>query len=264
MKRTIIVSILALLIVGCEKEFNNPVDSLPVKFSVQSVVRYDTLRFSPADSAAKFYIHIEYNTLPQSVFMNLYAPGDKKVNSSPIYLTDNGSPGSGDDRAGDKIFSALVPMSSQYVSGEYRTEYFVSDAEGNVYKLAVNRFVYDNGSANQPPVLSDLVAPDTVVVTDTSIFRMTVKAIDPNGKQDLSRVYFVVTRPDGTSNNAALLMYDDGNFALHGNEVANDDIYSIIVSVYSSNQKGEYTFTFTAEDRAKTKSIPVTKKIVIR
>ncbi|MBK7865505.1 MAG: hypothetical protein IPJ75_00035 [Ignavibacteriales bacterium] len=91
-----------------------------------------------------------------------------------------------------------------------------------------------------------------------------MKAIDPNGKQDLSRVYFVVTRPDGTSNNAALLMYDDGNFTEHGDEIANNDIYSIIVSVFSTNQKGEYTFTFTAEDRGKKKSTPLIKKIVLK
>jgi len=263
MRKIIGFALLALLVAGCEKDFSNIVDPEPVKYSVQSVARYDSLRYNPTDSLVKFFIHIGYNSAPGSVFMDLYGPGDKKVNGSPIYLYDNGSSASGDDAAGDKVFSTKYPMSMALLSGEYRAEYSAAESNGSTYKLSISRFNFDNGSANQEPVLSDLVAPDTLIVVDTTVFRMTVKAIDPNGKQDLSRVYFVVTRPDGTSNNAALLLYDDGNFNLHGDLVANDDIYSIIVSVFSTNQKGEYTFTFTAEDRGKKKSVPIAKKIVI-
>ena len=264
MKKSIAAIALILLLSGCEKSFNNLVDSVPAQYSVQSVARYDTLIYNSTDSLVKFYIHLGYNTAPGSVYLNLYSPGDIKVNSTPYYLVDNGNKEAGDETAGDKIFSIKIPMSSKLLSGEYRTEYFASDFEGTSYRLSVNKFVFDNGSANQEPVISDLVAPDTLTVQDTTVFRLTMKAIDPNGKQDLARVYFVVTRPDGTSNNAALLMYDDGNFRDHGDDVANDDIYSIIVSVFSTNQKGDYTFTFNAEDRGKKKSLPIIKKIVIK
>ncbi len=263
MRKVLSLSLLTLLLAGCEKDFSNLVDPEPAKYSVQSVARFDSLRYNPSDSLVKFFIHIGYNSAPGSVYMDIYGPGDKKVNGSPIYLLDNGNSALGDDAAGDKVFSVKYPMSMALLSGEYRTEYYAAEPNGTSYKLSINRFNFDNGSTNQEPVLSDLVAPDTLTVVDTTVFRMTVKALDPNGKQDLSRVYFVVTRPDGTSNNAALLMYDDGNFNLHGDLVANDDIYSIIVSVFSSNQKGEYTFTFTAEDRGKKKSVPIAKKIVI-
>ncbi|MBK7267196.1 MAG: hypothetical protein IPI12_12880 [Ignavibacteriales bacterium] len=264
MKKIAAGVLILLLFSGCEKEFSSVVDPVSAKFSVQSVARFDTLRFNPVDSLVRYQIHIASNTTPASVYMNLFSPGDQKVNSTPYYLVDNGSVASGDEVAGDKIYSLKVPMSSGYISGEYRSEYYASDNSGESYRLAVSKFVYDNGAANQEPVISDLVAPDTLVVLDTTVFRITMKAIDPNGKQDLSRVYFVVTRPDGTSNNAALLMYDDGNFNDHGDEVSGDDIYSIIVSVFSTNQKGEYTFTFTAEDRGKKKSTQLIKKIVLK
>lgn len=264
MRKLFGLGLLALLFAGCEKDFNNPVDPEPARYSVQSVARYDSLRYNPTDSLVKFYIHIGYNSAPGSVYFDLYGPGEKKVSGSPFSLLDNGSSAQGDDLAGDKVFSAKIPMSMSLLSGEYRAEYFAAESNGTPYKLSVNKFVFDNGTSNQEPVLSDLSAPDTITVVDTTVFRIRVRAIDPNGKQDLSRVYFVVTRPDGTSNNAALQMYDDGNFTLHGDDVANDDIYSIIVSVNSGNQRGEYTFTFTAEDRGKKKSVPLVKKIVIR
>jgi hypothetical protein len=264
MKKIAAGVLILLLSSGCEKEFGNLVDPVAPKYSVQSVARFDTLRYNPTDSLVRYQIHIVYNTTPGNVYLNLYSPGDQKVNSTPYYLVDNGNITSGDEVAGDKVYSLKVPMSSGYLSGEYRAEYFATDNSGTSYRLAVNKFVFDNGAANQEPLLSNLTAPDTLVVLDTTVFRITMKAIDPNGKQDLSRVYFVVTRPDGTSNNAALLMYDDGNFTDHGDEIANDDIYSIIVSVFSTNQKGEYTFTFTAEDRGKKKSTPLIKKIVLK
>jgi hypothetical protein len=264
MKKTVFGVLLLLFLTGCGKDFNNVVDPTTSKYSVQSVVRFDTLRYNSNDSLTRFYIQIGYNTIPSGIYLNLYSPGDVKVNSSSFYMVDNGNIAMGDEVAGDKKYSIFVPMLNKYLSGEYRAEYFGTDKDGNVLKLAVSKFVYDNGSANQEPIISNLSAPDTITVVDTTFFRMTLKAIDPNGKQDLSRVYFVVTRPDGTSNNSALLMYDDGNLTTHGDEVANDDIYSIIISVYATNQKGEYTFTFNAEDRGKKKSLPIIKKIVIK
>lgn len=73
--------------------------------------------------------------------------------------------------------------------------------------------------------------------------------MDPNGSSDILEVYFKVFRPDGTTNNNKFLLFDDGNVNENGDLTAGDGIYSRLIQVDQSNQKGTYRFEFQAEDR---------------
>ena len=65
---------------------------------------------------------------------------------------------------------------------------------------------------------------------------------------DILEVYFIVYRPDGTTNGNKIQLFDDGD-SENGDVTAGDGIYSRLIQVDQSNQKGTYRFDFQAEDR---------------
>ena len=100
-----------------------------------------------------------------------------------------------------------------------------------------------------PPILSDIVAPDTVSRSATEPFLLSVRVSDSQGLGDVRAVYFVVTKPDGTpAAGSPFLMYDDGDEETNGDSVAGDGIYSLLVVITPQNDKGTYRFDFFAED----------------
>lgn len=129
---------------------------------------------------------------------------------------------------------------------------------------------YDNvidinpNEENSAPVLSNLNAPDTVIVNITRTILITVRASDNNGLEDINRVYFTTTNPDGTSSGAKIDMYDDGKVDEHGDQNTNDGIYSVIIQVTPSNKKGIYKFDFTAQDSKQALSNTISHNIEIK
>jgi hypothetical protein len=67
----------------------------------------------------------------------------------------------------------------------------------------------------------------------------------------MESVYFVVFRPDGTSNNIKVDLFDSGNITAHGDQTQGDGIYSLKIQVDQNNMKGTYRFEFQARDRGK-------------
>lgn len=110
------------------------------------------------------------------------------------------------------------------------------------------------------PVLYNLAAPDSLQKGSAQIAYIFVSAFDPDGLDDVDSVYFVSTRPDGSSNGIRLYMFDDGQ--TYEDSVANDGRYTIgIQSPDTSSQSGDFTFRFYAFDRERNPS-NVLEKIV--
>ncbi len=81
-----------------------------------------------------------------------------------------------------------------------------------VNQVAVSNFYFNNGQDNVAPVISNsVIEPDTVVVTQPTILFTSIEAMDANGTSDILEVYFIVYRPDSTSNNNKVQLFDDGN-----------------------------------------------------
>ncbi len=107
-----------------------------------------------------------------------------------------------------------------------------------------------------PPVISDLFFADSVQFEEVFIF--SVLAVDSNGAEDISRVYYELYRPDGSqvANSQGITkfpMFDDGN-SQAGDETAGDSIYTqklYFPSNLPSFPSGSYRFEITAEDRTK-------------
>jgi len=96
------------------------------------------------------------------------------------------------------------------------------------------------------PTLSNVVAPDSLERGSPDTSYIYVDAYDPDGLSDIDSLYFVVTRPDNTSNGIHQYMHDDGEF---GDLVAGDGTYTLgITAPTPENQTGDYIFTFFAFD----------------
>ncbi len=128
--------------------------------------------------------------------------------------------------------------------------------------LANMRVVY----GNNPPVIVEVTAPDTVTVQAQPVpVDLSVHVVDPSGPKDIKRVFFNSYRPDGSpSQGNPFTMYDDGNVLLHGDAVAGDGWYSLRVTLPPTTTRGEYDFEFRAIDYSNTTSNVVIHKMIVR
>ncbi len=242
--------ILVFIFIGCEKDYDIVIENYNPDYQVKLVSPSDSIQYNPLDSLITIRIAFNSASTIQSVYCDVYAADNSKLNSSPLSLLDNGQIANGDDVASDGSFANKIPLSESYPNGIYNIKYFVTDNSNSTNQVALGTFKFDNGQANIAPIITDdIVDPDTAVVTDTTLILTSINVFDQNGLSDIDRAYFKVYRPDGTTNNNQNLMFDDGNLSLHGDQTAGDGIYSLIIQITSSNQKGTYRLEFQAKDR---------------
>lgn len=248
MRKFFIAILLFAFLSGCEKTFDDVVDVNRTSYQVTSLNSFTSFRYVAGDSLLTIFIYLNSSKDIAQVFCNVIASDDSKLNNDPVLLLDNGK--NGDATAGDDKFTALFPMSRYYPVGTYTINYFVTDNGGTTKQVALHQFTYDNGQANVAPVISNVfIEPDTLVVTDTTVILTSVQVADENGLNDVEGVYFIVYKPDGTTNNTQIFMFDDGNFDEHGDETAKDGIFSRFIKIDQSNAKGTYRLEFKAKDR---------------
>ncbi len=266
--KKIILSFLLLTLIffnACEKKFDNVIDSTSFNYQVRSVSPKDSVIFNIMDSSLVVNIQFSQTSNLNSVSAQITDPIGKKFFADKISLFDNGKSENGDLIAGDKIYSNKIFMKSKDVSGTYNIKFYVDD------NLAQNRFVartsfyYRNGESNIAPVISNaLIDPDTLVVTTTTTIQTRIKAEDQNGLNDIKEVYFIVFRPDGTTNNNKTQLFDDGNINDNGDLIAGDGIYSRKIQVNETNTKGTYRFEFRAIDRGGLQSNVINYLVLIQ
>jgi len=155
------------------------------------------------------------------------------------------------------IYENQFILKPEYPNGKYHVQFSVTGFDGERRVVALSGFQFNNGQDNVPPIIANtVIEPDTVVVTDTTVIFTSVEAMDSNGTSDIVDVYFVVYKPDSTTNNVKILMFDDGSCCpipplnqTSGDVTAGDGIYSRKIEVNENNDKGTYRFEFQAEDR---------------
>ena len=254
MKKSLLSFLLIISVIycGCEKDFDSVVDQSPATYQVTGVRTIDSVRYIPGDSLVLLTITFNQSQDLHSVFTDIYSSDGSKLNKNLFALLDNGNAANGDFAAGDNTYSNKFPLSQSYPNGVYTIKYFAEDKDNFVKQVAIQNFKFDNGQANIAPVISnDIIEPDTLVAFKTVAIQISVKAEDQNGLNDIESVYFIVYRPDGTSNNIKLDLFDSGNNSLHGDQIADDGIYSLKIQVDQNNMKGTYRFEFQARDRGK-------------
>jgi len=201
-----------------------------------------------------FSVHVtdeEGFTDVDSVWCDLYLPRSPAP-FKRIRLKDDGA--SGDAAASDGIFSLEIDLSSEIrIPGDYLVRIQASDHAGALSPALVETIIVS--LPNEPPVLSNLNAPAVVSRNLGEPFAISIEVDDPQGLDDIERVYFNVTKPDGEpSGGNPFRMYDDGDTVENGDEIAGDGIFTILIVISPSNDAGTYQFDFYAEDRGDARS----------
>jgi len=233
--------LIPLLIWGCEKTYENLIDTSTDNFQVNSLsgIKDINLLENPEDSILTFTMTFSSGSFVSDAYFDIYFSDNSKVNSSPVEMQE----------IFDNTYSAQYFLGRANPIGNYTVRFSAIGIEGTAKQVALGSFQFNNGQENLPPEISNTVIdPDTAVVNDTTIIFTSVEAMDPNGANDILEIYFIVYRPDGTTNNSKVLLFDDGK-PENGDVVAGDGIYSRLIQVNQNNQKGTYRFEFRAKDR---------------
>lgn len=198
------------------------------------------------------------------ILLQVFSP----TSNSPAFqdtLWDNGN--DGDATANDGIYSRLINIQTFlfYQPGKYSFKFQAFDRSGGASNSLV-KIVKIIPIINNPPFVSNLIAPLTLQVLPdrvvTAVLELTV--MDPQGLSDIWAVFFNSYRPDGSpSKSNPFKMYDDGETSQHGDQTANDGIYSLKINLPPGTPPGDYTFVFEAEDFLEAKSNQIVHKLKV-
>lgn len=168
-----------------------------------------------------------------------------------VDLMDDGT--AGDTTAGDGIYSGLLSSGLFEQPNEHFLRFQAEDRAGN-RSPAVVVPIRGFFAGNRPPVISNVVAPDTVKINPNAVTEIliTVDVTDPQGLSDIDFVRFRSFLPSGEeAQNSPTELADDGDSERTGDAVAGDGTYSRIVILPSSGvPTGDFRFEFQAGDKS--------------
>ena len=138
----------------------------------------------------------------------------------------------------ENLYTATINIDniSCLIVGNYKVDYYAENASG-LFSNQVSDAFYVKNTANAAPVVSGLIAPSSIQVPASGINSavLSVLANDSNGSCDIKSVFFNSFRPDGTiTGGSPFSMFDDGNIPLHGDTIAGDGRYSLIIGIPST------------------------------
>jgi hypothetical protein len=252
--------LIPLLIWGCEKTYDNLIDTSTENFQVSDVVFIDhslpivyDLKI-PADSLLKLRINFTQQSEVNKSYFDVYASDNSRLNASPIEM----------QKITETIFENQFLLKREYPIGNYTVRFSASGLDGKTKQVAVGSFYFNNGQDNVPPVISNLIAPDTVTIgSDTTFIQLNLDVEDANGLSDVLAVWFDSYLPNGNpSSQNPIALYDDG---ISGGDVtAGDGKYSRIVILPPVGvTKGTYRWEFRARDRSGTLSNQIIHFLVV-
>jgi hypothetical protein len=266
---------LALLLGSCEKKLSAIVESTGITpFLAQvtlspSVVNSDSINVGSNRQSTDLLTistilvaRVQTNSpTPISVAYSITSPDSLNIVSRGVLLDDGQAP---DQARGDGLFSAKASFQIRRVQfGTYSVQVNAESEDRYRSNTIFTPLAIFRG--NRPPVISDLAAPDTVKLgNQAQSLLLTIQANDSDGLTDVARVLFNSYKPDGTASGGnPFLMYDDGLVA-HGDELAGDGIFSLLISLPSNTQLGTYRFEFQAFDRSNESSNIIILRLTVK
>jgi hypothetical protein len=249
----------ALLTAGCEKSNLDLVDNTGQPSFVRSLqLLPDSIKLTSITPVNGLYgVSV---TIQASI--SIAADGDPRVSVTATALSPSGTDpvaqvvlhddaDQPDITAGDNVFSGQMVFSiPKTAAGPYLISVRAVDGKG-FSSNAVNKtlFVLRN---NSPPVLTNLVAPDTVALPagGTLAITMTVVPTDADGQADIREVYF--RSLDSSDPTRKFFLLDDGG-TVSGDTSPDDGIYTITVQLVDNpppapSVRKTYRFAFQALD----------------
>jgi hypothetical protein len=271
--------VVGLFVLGCQSDENTPIDPFHLPPYVKSFaisptsINTDTINVGqqrlPTDTLRITVTATAQVSDPEGisnlkeVTVSIYRPASQDLVKTAQILDNGVAP---DAIAGDGVFAGLVTFNIVRSDiGDFQVEVTALN-KSNVASNTLSSFVSIE-RLNQPPTLSDLVAPDSVSVGTSVVFlQLTVGASDPDGQSDIQKVFFNSFKPDGSpSSGNPFQMFDDGNAGgTSGDQVSGDGIYSLVIQLPPGTPKGEYRFEFQAADRSGVLSNTIVHTITVR
>ena len=239
----IVLLLLVLITIGCEQTFDNFIDAVQNNYQVSLVSPTDSITYRANDSLITVIIIFTSSSEVSDVFCDVFASDQSKLNSAPFQLFDDND---------NNRFLNEFPLSEFYPNGVYNMKYYVKNDDETMQQVALASFKYNNSQDRKPPVLSNLMMPDTLAIGMEMVF--SVDAVDPNGLSDIMQVFYELYRPDGTqvSNSEGITefpLFDDGDTEANGDLVEGDGVYTVKLTFPNGVQTGSWRFEFTAKDR---------------
>lgn len=240
--RKIYFLLIPLLLWGCEKTYNDIIDSGTDNYQVSSIHGIkDTVDLKvPGDSLLNLRLFFTPPSQVYKAYFDIYASDNSKLNSSPVEMYE----------IIDDLYENQFVLKRENPIGNYTVRFSAEGFEGDAKQVALATFYFKNGQDNLPPVISNLVAPSSVTIgNDTTFIQLTINVSDPNGLNDVLFVWFDSYLPNGNpSSQNPIALFDDG---VNGGDVTADDgTYSRIVILPPVGvTKGTYRWEFRARDR---------------
>lgn len=272
MKKYLITVIASLIIfTGCEKTQDGIIDPREniTEFRILSIQMPDTVIYGVDDSVVVITAEIDNPQDVTSIYFDIFDYAGELINENNEMLDNGDINRYGDETAGDAKYSAKIIFGNTDANGNYYFRFHAVDIFQSNKILAEKRIVYFNNQPFFPPVISDLVLPDSVNRGESFVF--SVKAEDGNGLADIRSVFFELYRPDGTvlyynqsTEDTHFPMFDNGDLSGAGDALAGDGIYSLKNSFGSTAQTGYWRFEFQAVDRSDSLSNKIIKEMLVK
>ncbi len=251
MRKIVLFILFSLLLWGCEKKFDNVIDTTTYNYQVTGITFVGHQPFydlkTPGDSLLEVRIIFSSESEFDKAYFDVVASDNSVLNSSPLELLPEGN----------NIFQNRFILKRTFPIGTYHLNFTVKGLDGKTKQVATTSFEFNNGQDNVPPVISNLVCPDSTARDISFVFSVTT--VDSNGLNDVLSTFFTLYRPDGSvveesPGDTIFAMHDDGDITVFGDSTANDGIYSYKNSFSSTAPTGNWRFIFQAIDRSNTLS----------
>ena len=200
-----------------------------------------------------------------SVYLDLLF-NNSSIFNQPIQMANDGNIAeNGDVFANDTIYSLKIDSTFAVgKSGNYTMVFSSVDEFDDESNAVENNILIEN----ERGYIITTDVPDTVVRPAD----IPIKALvgDPQGSDDIQRVYFELRASDGTyvetspGNHFQQNMFDSGNLTAHGDTTGGDSEYSIILSVSQANVADIYTLEFYMVDKVSNISLMVSDTLDIQ
>lgn len=256
----------SLCLSGCEKPDARIIDSTGISPEIMSgsltppIVNSDTINIGPERKAtdqlayslkirARISHRINSDQISDVRFTFFRTKREPEITQGN--LRDDGN--YPDSIASDSVYTGSVEFTAPRSEiGMFYADIVASDGQG--FESNTIRLPFTILRLNQPPVLSNFTAPDTVYPNIQESFVITVRATDPDGQTDIVSV----TRTTPSNN-----VYPLNDMGVNGDTAAGDSVYTETVSLSPAPTPGTYIFTFRAIDRSNAVSGIITKTIVV-
>ncbi len=252
MKKLILLALSLFVFTACEKKFDGIVEASDGENSLARIVAVevpDSVALPESGTTLSVTAIVEYGESSPEVYAYLKREGSVSA-STNLHAVNSQNPAT---------YQGEFLIGGNFLRGGYSVNFYVNG------KFAASSFVYILG-VNHPPVISDLNMPDSASIGESFVFSVFVE--DEDGAGDIAGAYYNVYDPGGNliTNSQGVSDFplsDNGDTNVSGDEVADDQIYTMKLAFPQGSQTGAWRFEFFAIDRAKEKSNVIVHNITV-